>query len=151
MALNNMIPSFIIQLPAGPILLRFMITERLIRHIQDRFPHLPVKFAAPPDPIAVFPAAHPDVGDIEIFDDDDEITVYLGKFTHTHLFHDLSSDQSQDQAVKDIGNFLERILKDEIVLWGSHQSSGGFHPRGSPPSKLARPPFYVWSGPLTDK
>jgi hypothetical protein len=34
-------------------------------------------------PVVVFPAVHPDVGDVEIHDDGDKLTVVIGNFTHS--------------------------------------------------------------------
>jgi len=62
-----------------------MISAILIPMLEQRFPGRGVKSDARPGPCMTFPAAHPEVGDIQIYDDGDEITLLAGNFTHGHF------------------------------------------------------------------
>jgi hypothetical protein len=57
--------------PAGQgiMVICLVIAEKLIPRLKERFPDRPMKIGSPPEAIAVFAAAHPDVGDVQIFDD----------------------------------------------------------------------------------
>ena len=133
-----------------------MISDVLIPQLQQRFPNRGLRISTPPGPCAVFPAIHADVGDIEIHDDGDELTVVAGNFTHGH-FSNYDSDLSPDEKAKIIADevvaFLENLFADRIVLWGSHHGSGGWYSRGGETDNITglfkeRGKEYVWSGPL---
>jgi hypothetical protein len=128
-----------------------MITEKLIPRLQERFADRPLKLGSPPGAIAVFAAAHPDVGDVQIFDDGSEVTLVAGHFTHGHFsdFDSKSPDEAEANIVDDVVAFLERLFTDQVVLWGSHRGSGGWYNRDRAQSEFAKGPRYVWSGPLT--
>ncbi|MFT3685887.1 MAG: hypothetical protein QM783_13360 [Phycisphaerales bacterium] len=114
------------------------------------------------DRSAIFPAAHPDVGDIVITEDGEtELIVYVGKFTHTHHanYNDKLRGTERDKAiVASVVGLLDEIFADRIVMWGSHKGGGGFaeceDPRSSAAAKKVRQhaggavPLFVWSGPL---
>ncbi len=107
-------------------------------------------------PFAVFPAIHPEVGDIEIYDDGDELTVVVGKCTHSHF-------GNYDQGIADVERtmrisgtvvaFLDDLFADRIEMYGSHLGGGGTRVRdGGSRGLVSRALFgsktYVWSGPL---
>ncbi|HEX8200728.1 MAG TPA: hypothetical protein VF590_09590, partial [Isosphaeraceae bacterium] len=102
----------------------------------------------------VFPAVHPEVGDIEIYDDEVELTVVAGNFTHGHFScydESLSKEQVEETIVDDVVAFLRELFADRIVLWGAHRAVGGWYRRGTDPwspSGVRREREYVWSGPL---
>jgi hypothetical protein len=129
-----------------------MISALLIPLLQTRFPGRGLRIGSPPAPCAVFPAAHPKVGDLQIYDDGDELTVVLGRFTHGHFSNydeRLTNDQKAAEIAEAIVAFLEQLFADEVILWGSHEGGGGWCHAG-----IERDPLpgweseYVWSGPL---
>jgi len=61
-----------------------MIRDVLLPKLMDRFPGRGIRTGTPPGPIAVFPASHPEVGDLSIYDDVEEATVSIGMITHGH-------------------------------------------------------------------
>jgi len=128
-----------------------MITEKLIPRLRERFADRPMKLGAPPEAIAVFAAAHPDVGDVQIFDDGSEVTLVAGNFTHGHFsdFDSETTEQAEENIVENVIEFLDRLFADQVVLWGSHRGSGGWYSRDRDSSEFAKGPRYVWSGPLT--
>lgn len=141
-----------------------MISGKLIQRIKERFPEAKATFGAPPKPSVVFPDVHPDVGDIEIYDDGSELTVVTGHFTHWHATDYHGEPKNEQKIVDNVVSWLERLFADQIVLWGSHSSGGGWYnrevARDSNPyaansfvqDTMARmkegKPLYVWSGPL---
>jgi hypothetical protein len=130
-----------------------VITEKLIPRLQERFPDRPLKLGTPPAPVAVFAAAHPDVGDVQIFDDGSELTLVAGKFTHGHFsdFDSKSPEVAEENIVQSVIDFLERLFADQVVLWGSQRGGGGWYNRDRGQSEFAKGPLYVWSGPLPNE
>src|SRR5262249_32508638 len=117
--------------------------------------HLPdrgLRIGSSPPPCAVFPAVHPDVGDIQIYDDGDELTVVLGNFTHGHFANyedNLAIEQKAEKVTEDVVAFLKALFADQIILWGSHERGGGWSGRSDRSDCEEDVPQYVWSGPLT--
>ena len=72
--------------------------------------------------------AHPDVGSVEVRDDDDELTVSIGSITHGHFntFGEaLSDDVSAEQIADRVASFLRDLIADRVVFW-SLDGSGGW-------------------------
>jgi hypothetical protein len=130
-----------------------VISDKLIQHVKERFPNAKATFGMPPKPAIVFPAVHPEVGDIEIYDDGSEVRLDAGHFTHGHFsgYGSKSKEEAAQWIVEDVINFLERLFADQVILWGSHKSGGGWYRRDGEsnldPSKQGTQ-LYVWSGPL---
>ncbi len=94
-------------------------------------------------PVARFPATSSDFGDVEVYDDIDEVRILLGNFTHIHIGcyeEHLSLAEKEETIVKDTVDFLSRLFADEIECWG-RQWGGGCGPRGSFKGEV-----FVWSG-----
>ena len=96
---------------------------------------------------------HPDVGDVEIYDDGNELTVVAGKFTHGHFSNyddNLTDDQKAEEIAEAVASFLESLFADQVILWGSHKGSGGWYFIGDEDSSFrTNQKQYRWSGPLT--
>ena len=58
------------------------IRDVLIPRLEQRFAGRALRTGTPPDPITVFPAVHPAVGDCSIWDEGDEATIGVGAITH---------------------------------------------------------------------
>lgn len=130
-----------------------MISTVLIPILEKRFPDRGMRVGSPPAPCALFPAMHPDVGDIQIYDDGDELTLVACNFTHGHFSNyneNLSPKKKAEQIVEDIVIFLEALFADRVVLYGSPQRAGGWYGIGSDFSFWAKEEKkYFWSGPLS--
>ena len=134
-----------------------MIFDYLIPKLQEHFQSRNLCVETSPKVRAVFPAMHPDFGNIEIYDDGGEITIIAGNFTHGHFSNyekDLSKEEASKIIAEDVVDFLKDVFADQIVFWSSHRGSGGWFKRGEP-SKLYRTGIFgkprsefVWSGPL---
>jgi hypothetical protein len=134
-----------------------MIFDCLIPKLKEDFPNRGLRVETSPEVRAVFPCVHPEVGDIVIHDDGDELTIYAGNFTHGHFSNydeKLSKEQKAEKIAEDVVEFLKNLFADQIVLWGSHSGGGGWSKRGEPNKFYSTGIFkkarneYVWSGPL---
>ncbi len=132
-----------------------LISDLLIPKLQERFVGKGLRLGVPPSPVAVFPAIHSEVGDIEIYDDGDELTLVAGHFTHGHFSNydeHLTADEKAQQIVEDIISYLEEFFEDRIVMWGSHKTSGGTYHREHADAWAEEHTIgmkkFVWSGPL---
>ena len=132
-----------------------MITPVLIPKLLHQFPGRGLRVDSPPAPCAVFPAVCPEVGDIEIYDDGNELTVVAGYFTHGHFSNyddGLSDDQKAETIVEAVLDFLENLFADRVILYGSQEGQGGWYY-----SDVEEKEFrqygnqYVWSGPLAEE
>lgn len=134
-----------------------MIAANLIPALQESFRDRGLRISEASPPVATFPAIHPDVGDIVVCDDGDEVTVYLGNFTHAH-FGVRSSDADgsvvdrEQHIVDDVLDFLDDVFTDRIEFYRG-RIVGGHRPRGQQGS-LSRMLFgrhaFVWSGPVPE-
>jgi hypothetical protein len=105
-----------------------MIRDILLPRLMERFPGRGLRTGSPPDPIAVFPAAHPAVGEVSIWDDGDEAMVAIGDITHGHFNSDdesLTPEQKADQVAAGVLGFLEDLLADRALLWKSPDGGSG--------------------------
>jgi hypothetical protein len=130
-----------------------MIFDFLIPKLRQRFPGHGLKVGMPPAPCAVFPAIHPEVGDVVISDDRYELTLQAGNFTHSHFSNyedNLSEEQKAERIAEDVAQFLEELFADRVILWGSHNGGGGWYPRDAQPPRASdgHGELYVWSGPM---
>jgi hypothetical protein len=127
------------------------LAEILIPRLQQRFPDRGLRIASPPSPCAIFPALYPEFGDVQIYDDGDELTVVAGNFTHGHFSNydeALSAEQKAEEIADAVMQFLEQLFADEFVFWGSHEAAGGWHKRGEPSEWQRGAKEYAWSGPI---
>jgi hypothetical protein len=55
---------------------------------------------------------HPEFGDVLIYDDGDELTAYIGKFTHGHFSNfdsKLEEEAREQEIIDDVLNFLDAL------------------------------------------
>jgi hypothetical protein len=129
------------------------LSAHLLPRLKEAFPGQHIVFGAPPDPVATIRCIHPDVGDVSITDDGDEITLHLGIFTHTHIG---LGEKSQDKVADSVIALLTDLFNDNLVLWRSPtDGAGGFYNRNDKPSAIARwlrsgGIRVAWSGPLRE-
>ena len=134
-----------------------MIFDYLIPKLQEHFQSRNLCMVTSPKARVVFPAIHPDFGNIEIYDDGGEITIIAGNFTHGHFSNydeNLSEEDKSKKIAEDVLEFLRKVFADQIIFWGSHRGIGGWFKRGESGKfhrigifRKSRSEF-VWSGPL---
>ena len=94
------------------------------------------------------PPKHPDVGSLDIQDDYDELTIFVGNFTHWHsgYFNEAEEDLEQlNEIVTDVAEYLEDMFNDKIFMWGSASKGGGT--QAIEDGFKTKKNGYVWSGP----
>ena len=89
-----------------------------------------------------------DFGQVEILEDNGQLIVNWGRFTHSHID---SYDEDQEEHVNEIIDLLrhqiDNVIADKVAFWGqSRGGPGGFYFLGRA-SSLEQPlPAYLWSG-----
>ena len=105
------------------------------------------------------PARCRDVGELVIALDDDEISVFIGEFTHCHFTPgacgDLEGTDRVGEAVREAADFVRGVLADQWVLWRYPNGGGGCYLLGDEEDPMADVPLgedaqcYLWSGPYS--
>lgn len=126
-----------------------MLSTLLLPTLRQRFPNRGLRETDTLGVCAVFPAVHPDFGDIEIHDHGYELTVVAGNFTHGHFSNydqSLDVEAKERQIVDAVVEFLEDLFADRVVLHLTKGGGGWYYPEhvGDKPRYECE---YVWSGP----
>jgi hypothetical protein len=88
------------------------LSENLIPKLLLRFPDLGLRVHAGKEPVASFPAVHPEVGDLRIDDDGDELTISVGELTHGHFTpkdYQLPSQEREEDLIERVVDFLDKV------------------------------------------
>ncbi len=129
--------------------------SRLRQELAERYTTRGMRVLADGPTIATMEPPWPGFGLITIEDDDDEITVHCGVFTHVHFGGYSEVSDASARAVRisaDVIAFLDAVFSDQIEFWSSG-GAGGNCPRG----EADKPRWWgtnrsykrgVWSGPL---
>jgi hypothetical protein len=110
--------------------------------------HRGLAAGALPEPCAVFPGIHPGIRRVAIYDDRHELTVVIDDLTHGHFSDDTAPQATREQRMVDmVVEFLDALFADRVVVWGRHETGGGWYRpdlggSGGPPGA----PEFVWSG-----
>src|ERR1043165_4758044 len=97
-----------------------MIRDLLIPKLKQSFPDQAFVFNKPPKPDVSLKSPCQALGEMDISDDGDEITIYF-TLTHGHFNCDeesLTVEQREQKIVDDVIAFLEALFKDRVVIWG---------------------------------
>jgi hypothetical protein len=127
------------------------LSEKLIPRLLARFPNRGLRVHEGTQPIASFPAAHPEVGDLLIDDDDEELTISVGELTHGHFIpndYRLASQEKDEDLIERVMQFLDQIFDDRIEFWTEGKAGGWHVRRGKPIGHWPNRRRFVWSGPL---
>jgi hypothetical protein len=87
---------------------------------------------------------------MQIYDVGDEITLVAGNFTHGHFsnYDEIPVADKEQMIAEDVADFLEKLFSDRVILWGAHESCGGW--RVIDPANSDSPKHrneFLWSGP----
>lgn len=130
------------------------ISQKLIPRLLARFPDRHLRVHQGTQPAATFPAVHPEVGDLRVDDDGDELTIIVGELTHGHFTprnYQTPSQEKEEELMERVMEFLDEVFADQIEFWTADRA-GGWHARGEEP--LGQWPHrrkFVWSGPVTPR
>lgn len=125
-----------------------MLYEAMKNEIEAQFPML--QFSADDEKKLIsIPSIDDGVGSIDIQDDYDELTIFVGNFTHWHCgyFNESSSDFEEiKDIVSEVAEYLQDMFNDKIFMWGGATTGGGTEviEGNFKPNKRG----YVWSGPF---
>lgn len=128
-----------------------MRLKTLENNLKDLFPSLKFKVNENDQEITI-ENQHSHIGNIDFEADGEEIIIYIGNFTHWHAGcydETLNKEQKQKQVVNEVLDFLSDMLADKIVMWGSHETGGGFYYDENEQDVPLNPEEvdkYVWSG-----
>jgi hypothetical protein len=140
-----------------------MIRDVLLAALGARFGADAFRAGAPPDPVAVFPAGHPDVGDAVLWlqggsSQGLDVRIQIGRVLHDH-FHDfdthLDPAERAARVTRDVVRLLEKLFADQLLFWTRDDGTfGGW--RECEDARTAEPLVadnrvyrtFCWSGPL---
>ena len=131
-----------------------MIKDKLIPMLKAAFPRMNIKYDHTKNPIAIIPAAHPEVGDVRINDDENEATLIIGDITRNHYNpydESLSQDQIDHMVSAEVISFLETLFQDKILMWKTARGGGGCTHIIFEKNKdkiINNNRSYFWSGPI---
>jgi hypothetical protein len=133
-----------------------MISDVLIPALRARFSDRRMRIEESPRPHVVFPAGHPAVGGVIIWDDGDEVTLEVGEITHGHFNpYDptLTEDQVAESVTEMVVDFLTELFANRVLLFNSvPRHTGGWRVLEEPivgiPPEYSGYDAYAWSGPL---
>ena len=131
-----------------------MIRDHLVPALKGRFPNRDFVFDGPPAPEATIAFPYPEIGPVEICDDGDEVTVFIGRVTHAHFGcyeESLTEAEKQKKIVADVTEFLAALFEDRVVLSRIFRGwSGGWRvlKPGEQPKRSWFWEQFLWSRPL---
>ena len=131
------------------------LSAKLVPRLRSRFAGRGLRLHKGLRPVASFPAVHPEVGDLTICDDDEEVTVYIGQLTHGHFSSPpiddaLPVDIREEKIIDRVIGFLDAVFDDEIEFSREARNIGGWRARRetNPLTQGDQVRRFVWSGPI---
>lgn len=129
------------------------LRDSLLSALVNAFPDHDLRTSDSPDPVAVFHAACPEVGELLIYGDDDEAIIEIGNITHGHfsIYDETMGLDARHCAIsEEVVGFLRELFADKVLLWtlGKGRSGGWSMPfEGRVPSDVpSEAKVFVWSG-----
>ncbi len=103
-----------------------VVTDYLEKRISDKMERVEIKEGNSLFLRIVAEAS--DFGDIELYDDGDEVTIIFGRFTHSHYnnYDDIPQEEKELRIAEDVFEALDATLNDRYEFWGAHEGPGGF-------------------------
>jgi hypothetical protein len=131
-----------------------VIRDTLVPALKREFADQAVVYAAPPNPVATFPAKQEAVGRVIVLDDGDEATVVIEHITHGHFnpYDNTLSEAERDAWVTErVIEFLRALFSDRVLLSTSANNRiGGWTRldlRDDPIELSPAHRYFLWSRP----
>lgn len=125
-----------------------MLYEAMKSELQSQFPLL--KFSSDDEKKFIsIPPVCSEVGSIDIQDDYDELTVFVGNFTHWHCGYfdeKMGNPDEVNKIVSEVSECLQNIFNDNVFMWSSAMKGGGYELIDD--NFKTNKQGYVWSGPF---
>ena len=128
-----------------------MIRDVLLPELLTRFPYRGFQTENSGNAIGVFPATNPEVGNVQVCDDGDQATLFIGELTHLHFDFDSAEKEPEKRVTNDVLEFLDELFADRILIWKSRTGGDGAMPLETAnlfSSIDANDSTFVWSGPI---
>jgi hypothetical protein len=130
-----------------------VLSALLLPVLRERFPGRGLVEGTPPAPCVHFPGTHLGIRGVSIYDDGDELTVYIDDLTHGHFAeydNTLTEAEREHRIVEAVVKFLSALFADRVAVWGQANVGGGWY-HIDRDSSFVQPGTqeYVWSGPRT--
>ena len=129
-----------------------MIAKELKRAVtqllEDDFSALEFETSPESDCFVTIKPAWKDFGLIELCEEDGQLVVNWGRFTHSHIdsYND-DSDERVAEVVEGLRHLLGNVVADRVAFWGqAHDGSGGFFFVDGRASLHGRQRAHLWSG-----
>jgi hypothetical protein len=113
------------------------VRDILVPMLRERFPDRGLQLGSAPGPIAVFPAAHREVGAASVASsgDDSGVDVAVGGVARDSFFNPYEDEQGTVAAAQGIAQnvvrFLEELFADRLLMWRSDDGATlGWRERG---------------------
>jgi hypothetical protein len=112
------------------------IRDILVPMLRDRFADRGLQLGSAPEPIAVFPAADPDVGPASVSSSGESgVDVAVGDVARDSFFNPYEEERGTVAAAEGIANnvvrFLEELFADRLLMWRSQDGATmGWRERG---------------------
>jgi hypothetical protein len=89
-----------------------------------------------------------DFGSVEILEDQGQLIVNWGRFTHSHIdSYDEDQEEHINEIVDGLRHQIRNVIADKVAFWGQERGgSGGFFFLNHVTSLDGRLPAYLWSG-----
>ena len=132
-----------------------MIRDHLIPAVNDVFPHLQFRISPSSNPIISLSSGSIEIGDLQIYDDEEEATIVITGIAHGHFnVYDekLNTVEKEQIITEDVISFLVALFSDRVVLYRTpSKDMGGWtvieHGFADIEFVSGRE-YFVWSGPL---
>jgi len=127
------------------------IFDTLVPALRARFPDRGMRVDG--EGYVIFPAADRQFGDLVIYDEGDEVTIMVGKFTHLHLGRRKEEPECEvaSAITARVIEYLEHLFADRMLVWAGVLGFGRGqrlrdHREDEYSTFFVRK--FVWSGPL---
>jgi hypothetical protein len=136
------------------------IRNILVPLLVERFKDRGLRIGTPSEPIAIFPAAHSDVGDVRVSEGKGGgVDVSVGDVARDHFFNPYEEERDTGEAAEGIARnvvrFLQELFADRLLMWRSTDGrTKGWRERGdaghTAPLVVDDRGYYtyIWSRPL---
>ena len=134
-----------------------MLTDFLLPMLREKFGA--DSFSTGENPLVVFAPAHPEVGELRVFEVGKEGRIEIGNLTHGHFYcfgsYDTRAEETQELA-ENLFDFICDLFAGNTILWrAKNGGSGGwfYHDAGEPidlPAYANKADCFFWSGPIED-
>ena len=133
------------------------MSESLATLTAQRLSGAGIVFVVGPSETLRISAREPEVGDLVVSFEGNEVSVFLGDITHCHFTPYAADDKvpgcTDEQAVTDAVQFISEVMQDKWVIWCWSDGRGGcFKPDGDDEETADAPlpgesvKFFLWSG-----